>query len=191
MILEKKASEELLQNVEERSAFDCACVHALHFFFITLTCTRVLGTQAWECADTAFANTFYKSMLITTQKWNAPSHFWDLNTLSKTNGCFTTSCFFGNSTDAFLPTETNSEEEKPISKTPTFRMFSYKQGRFGSALSKEYRSGLEAFGDRAHCRLDRNKKPRMKRLWHPVSVLLKTGQKQRKQGQGKQVRLLL
>lgn len=48
------------------------------------------------------------------------------HTLSKTNGCFTSSCFFGNSTDAFLPAETNSEEEEPISKTPRFRMFSYK-----------------------------------------------------------------
>ena len=70
-------------------------------------------------------------------------------------------------------------------------MFSYKQGRIRPALSKEYRSGPEVFSDRAHYGLDRNRKPRMKRLWHPVSVLLKTGQKQRKQGQGKQVRLLL
>ena len=91
----------------------------------------------------------------------------------------------------FFPAKTNSEEEEPISKTPRFRMFSYKQGRFGPALSKEYRSGPEVFGDRAHYRFDRNKKPRMKRLWHPVSVLLKTGQKQRKQNQRKQVRLLL
>lgn len=76
-------------------------------------------------------------------------------------------------------------------KSTRFRMFSYKKGRIAPALSKEYRSGPEVFGDRAHYRLDRNKKPRVKLLWHPVSVLLKTGQKQRKQGQGKQVRLLL
>ena len=49
-------------------------------------------------------------------------------------------------------------------KSTRFRMFSYKKGRTAPALSKEYRSGPEVFGDRAHYRLDRNKKPRVKRL---------------------------
>ena len=56
-------------------------------------------------------------------KMECTKPLWDSNTLSKTNGCFTSSCFFGNSTDAFLPAKTNSEEEEPISKTPRFRMF--------------------------------------------------------------------
>lgn len=43
-------------------------------------------------------------------------------------------------------------------KSTRFRMFSYKKGRIAPALSKEYRSGPEVFGDRAHYRLDRNMK---------------------------------
>ena len=37
----------------------------------------------------------------------------------------------------------------------------------GSALSKVWRSGSEAFREGHFLRLDRNQKPRMKSIWHP------------------------
>ena len=42
----------------------------------------------------------------------------------------------------------------------------------GSALSKGWRSGPEAFRAGHFLGLDRNRKPRMKSLWHPLCYLL-------------------
>ena len=64
--------------------------------------------------------------------------------------------------------ETFDISKEPISKTSRFWMFWYKRGfGIGSALSKGWRSGPEAFCAGHFLRLDRNRKPRMKSLWHP------------------------
>ena len=46
----------------------------------------------------------------------------------------------------------------------------------GSALSKGWRSGPEAFRAGHFLGLDRNRKPRMKSLWHPGYLLNRTAQ---------------